>query len=133
MRVPVRDKGSGNRGKGKSRHISVNGYVIVYDQRRAGTAQSGALEHRLVMERLLNRPLLSEEHVHHRNGVKTDNRPENLELVTSRTHREKHTVPGRWLRYACCVECGTTERHHAALGLCTACYARCRYRRTHAK
>jgi hypothetical protein len=68
-----------------SGHTNVHGYRVRIVLGHPNAMQKGwILEHRLVMATHLGRPLLPDETVHHRNGVKTDNRIENLELRVGR-------------------------------------------------
>lgn len=53
---------------------------IYADPRTGYIYQGRILQHRLVMEESLGRPLAPWENVHHKNGIRGDNRPENLEL-----------------------------------------------------
>lgn len=67
------------RGKG---HLNKHGYRILNKQGHpnSSTKKGSIAEHTFVMSEYIGRPLKKNELVHHKNGIRDDNRIENLEL-----------------------------------------------------
>lgn len=127
--IMKRKNGSGGFNKGGYWRITVNGKRF--------------LEHRYIMEQFLKRPLSDDEHIHHINGIKTDNRIDNLRIVSEHFHMgELHknskkycidwsevNIPqkrNRWTReplVSQCVISGCNNKYHQR-GLCQRHYDR---------
>ena len=82
------------RAKAKRRYLSEYGYI------RLRINNKLVMEHRKVMEDFLQRPLEDWEDVHHINGDKTDNRIENLEVMSKSEHTSHHWQE-KWAEEAC--------------------------------
>lgn len=114
-------------------YLHRDGYVRIY----MGLDQ-WKLEHRVIMERHLGRPLGANEQVHHINHDRADNRIENLQLVSPIEHGALHrepvtltcercgksyaTVPSRagQSRY-CSRECHNAARRRQRTVVCARC------------
>lgn len=77
----ILNRGTGNGRYKTGRTVGKDGYVLVSGQQDHPNHRRGRVaEHVLIMEQILGRYLVEGENVHHKNGIRDDNRPENLEL-----------------------------------------------------
>lgn len=98
-----RDQHGPNHWNWKGGHIDGNGYKITYRNGKRG------VEHRLIAEEMLDRPLTHDEAVHHKDGNRLNNAPDNLVVMTKREHdrmtgaklrRERFSIPDECVQAA---------------------------------
>lgn len=71
--------------------MTAGGYRLILDRNHPNSNGAGyVMEHRLVMSKHIGRPLTKDEVVHHKNSDRSDNRIENLELMSKSDHASHH-------------------------------------------
>lgn len=116
-------RGAANGNWKGGRTVASNGYVLIRvgADHHLADVRGYAYEHRIVAEQKLGRRLLPGELVHHKNEIKTDNRPENIEVQPTRAHHHaEHRKLERGLRepgtanpiVTCACGCGARFRKY---------------------
>ena len=94
--------------RGGIKHHSA-GYIYIWKPNHPLVNIDGYVaEHRLVMEEHIGRYLTKDEHIHHINGNKQDNRIENLQILSNSEHRKLHTKD---MSDRFCSCCGTDKTY----------------------
>jgi len=92
QKLNANQKGSDNRNWRGGISETTYGYVYARCPGHPRATKQGhyVMEHILTMEKHLGRYLAQGEEIHHKNGIKNDNRIENLELTETSEHRSFH-------------------------------------------
>lgn len=77
-----------NKPWGSARTVRADGYIYITREGKQ------VMEHRWIMGEYIGRPLKDNEVVHHINGIRDDNRLENLELMAPEEHSRHHYYEG---------------------------------------
>lgn len=112
LKISLAKKGANNAMWENGRIKTDGGYILIHSPEYPCRRNKGyVLEHRLVMEKHIGRYLFPHEVVHHINGIKTDNRIENLALcATPQEHHNFHK------KFNCKVD--GCDRPHKSKDLC---------------
>jgi hypothetical protein len=93
------------------------GYRLIWIPSHPRANKQGYVrEHHVVMERSIGRYLKFGEVVHHKNGDRSDNKIENLQLMTKVEHDRQSVLISE--------QCLLCDKKHKARGLCGSCYGK---------
>jgi len=111
-------------------------YSFVYNPDHPNSSKSGhpgyVYKHRLIASKIIGRPLTKDEVVHHIDGNKQNNSPENLMVLTQSQHSKLHAFirkgdPSPYshindvVETRHCSSCGRSMYQKAKGNLCSAC------------
>jgi uncharacterized protein (DUF1330 family) len=82
------EKGNPNWKGGKI--VNPKGYILIRKSKHPKANNGYVFEHILIMENHIGRYLIKGEVVHHINGIRSDNRIENLKILTKKQHQKLH-------------------------------------------
>lgn len=112
-----------------------NNYVFIYKPNHPNARKYGKIKRsRLIMSEHIKRPLKNGEHVHHINGIRSDDRIENLIIMTKSAHSSLHTKGDKHPNYKInrtkiCPNCDkdfTRKDKKSHFQRDTCCSAKCR-------